>query len=289
MIPKVDGSREAVREFVWKTQRVGKTVGVVMTMGALHDGHLSLVEACNAECDATIVTIFVNPTQFGPTEDLEKYPRQLEADVESLSALSVDMIFTPAVEQMYGPNHSTNVQPPAVSGPLEGVCRPGHFAGVATIVLKLLNVIPANVAFFGSKDYQQLQVIRAMVRDLDVCTKIVGCPIVRDSDGLAMSSRNAYMTGDERNQALSLSKGLNAAVATFGQGERDASTLAEKIRQQLVEAGIKKIDYVTVANPETLEPAVNADENSIALIAAYVGKTRLIDNRRLGDGPIVSS
>lgn len=289
MTPTIDQSPNSVREFVRSRQRDGKTVGVVMTMGALHDGHLSLVRAANDLCDVTVVTIFVNPTQFGPTEDLDKYPRQLEADVESLQSLAVELVFAPSADQMYAENHSTNVQPPFVSKPLEGRCRPGHFEGVATVVLKLLHIIPADVAFFGSKDFQQLQVIRTMARDLDVGTKIVGCPIIRDQDGLAMSSRNAYMSADQRVQALALSRGLTAATEMFAQGENDATKLAARIRRELTDAGITKIDYVAVTDPESLAEADSANEDSVALIAAYVGKTRLIDNRRLGDGPIVAS
>ena len=279
----------SVRHFVRDCQQTGKTVGVVMTMGALHEGHLSLVSASNEQCDITVVTIFVNPTQFGAGEDLDSYPRQLDADLELLGKLSVDYVFAPTVDQMYRDEHSTSICPPSVAEPWEGRCRPGHFGGVATIVLKLLQIIPANVAYFGKKDFQQLQVIRATVADLNVDTVVVGCPIVRDADGLAMSSRNAYLSSTERSNALSLSQGLSAAATMFQQGETNSGTLAACIRQQLAAAGITKVDYVAVVDPDTLHEATKADANSVALIAAFVGETRLIDNRRLGDGPILAS
>ncbi len=288
MTLRVEGESDVVREFVHEARRAGKKVGVVMTMGALHEGHLSLVEVANRDCDATVVSVFVNPTQFGPHEDFEKYPRQLEADLRALSSSSVDVVFAPTVDQMYGDGHSTSVCAPSISEPWEGRCRPGHFDGVATVVLKLLQIVPADVAYFGNKDYQQVQVIRAMVRDLHVGTRIVGCPILRDPDGLAKSSRNAYMTDDERAQALALSQGLSAAAELFKMGERGSAALAARIRQQLAGAGITKIDYIAVVDSDTLVEKPNAGADSIALIASYVGETRLIDNCRLGDGPIVA-
>ena len=289
MTPRIDRNADSAREFIEDSKRSGKRIAVVMTMGALHDGHLSLVKAANEACDVTVVTIFVNPTQFGPTEDLDKYPRQLEADIQSLCSLSVDLVFAPSTSQMYGPNHSTSVRPPAVASPYEGQCRPGHFEGVTTVVLKLLHIIPADMAFFGSKDFQQLQVIRAMVEDLDLGTTVVGCPIVRETDGLALSSRNAFMSDIERVQALGLSQGLSAAAELFAQGEHESVKLASEIRRHLSLVGISKIDYVAVVDPVSLVERPVAADDSVALIAAYVGNTRLIDNRRLGDGPIVTS
>lgn len=287
--PTVTGDVESVRRFVNESRQTGKTVGVVLTMGALHAGHLSLVDASVRQCDVTVATIFVNPTQFVLGEDLEKYPRDLDADVEALSSLSVDLVFAPTVEQMYAANHSTVVQPPAIADPWEGRCRPGHFAGVVTVVLKLLQIIPADASYFGTKDFQQIQVIGTMVRELNVPVRIVGCPIVRDSDGLALSSRNAYLSAPERRQALSLSKGLSVAAEMFQRGERKAARLAACIRQHLADAGLTKIDYVAVVDAETLSEVKTVDQETVALIAAFVGETRLIDNRRLGDGPIVAS
>ena len=287
--PMVTGDVDSVRHFVHERRQAGQTVGVVLTMGALHAGHLSLVDASNRQCDVTIVTIFVNPTQFVEGEDLDKYPRDLDSDVEALSSRSVDLVFAPTVQQMYAPDHSTVVQPPAIAESWEGRCRPGHFAGVATVVLKLLQIIPADVSYFGAKDYQQLKVIDTMVRELDVPVRIVGCPILRDADGLALSSRNAYLSASERRQARSLSKGLSVAAELFQQGERKASRLAACIRQHLADAGLTKVDYVALVDAETLSEVASVDQDTVALIAAFVGRTRLIDNRRLGDGPIVAS
>ena len=287
--PMATGDVESVRRFVTESRHAGKTVGVVMTMGALHAGHLSLVDASVRQCDVTVATIFVNPTQFVQGEDLEKYPRDLDADVEALISRSADLIFAPTVEQMYAADHSTVVQPPSIADPWEGRCRPGHFAGVVTVVLKLLQIIPADVSYFGRKDFQQLQVIRTMVRELNVPVRIVGCPIVRDSDGLALSSRNAYLSSTERRQALSLSKGLSVAAEMFQRGERKAAKLAAYIRQHLAEAGLTKVDYVALVNAETMSEVDTVNQETVAIIAAFVGATRLIDNRRLGDGPIVAS
>jgi pantoate--beta-alanine ligase len=252
----------------------------------LHAGHLSLVAASNAQCDVTVVTIFVNPTQFGPHEDLENYPRQLDSDVEALSAWAVDLVFAPTKEQMYGAGRSTMIEPPAVAEPWDGRCRPGHFSGVLTIVLKLFHIVPADVAYFGTKDFQQLQVVRAMVRDLNVPVRIVACPTVRDADGLAMSSRNVYLSDAQRSQALSLSRGLSIAAELFQQGERRAAKLAACIRRQMADAGISRVDYVALVEPDTLAEVFTVDQETVALVAAYIGATRLIDNRRLGDGPI---
>ena len=279
---------DAARAFVNDAKQSGRTVGVVMTMGALHAGHLSLVEAANRQCDVTVVTIYVNPTQFGPDEDLANYPRRLDADLAELSARSVDMVFVPSDDQMVEPGHSTFVQPPKVAEPWEGRCRPGHFRGVATIVLKLLQVIPADVAFFGQKDYQQFQVIRTMVNELHVPVQLECCPIVRDEDGLALSSRNVYLDEGQREQALALSRGLNLAAELYHQGERRAGLLAARIRNELVSADITRIDYVALVNPTTLVEVSHVDADTIVLIAAFVDSTRLIDNHRLGAGSIPS-
>jgi len=260
----------------------GQTVGLVPTMGALHAGHLSLVEAAGRDCDRTVVTIFVNPTQFGPGEDLARYPRDLEADLEVLAQTGVDLVFAPAAEEIYRPGHSTFVLPPDVAQPLEGRCRPGHFQGVATVVLKLLLLAPAHAAYFGEKDFQQLLVMRRMVADLNVPTAVRGCPIVRDADGLAMSSRNAYLTPAERQRALAIPRCLELAADRYRAGQRDSAAIAAGMRQVLADAGLDRIDYVALADAETLAEATQLGPSSVALVAAHVGATRLIDNRRLG-------
>ncbi|MBC7854133.1 MAG: pantoate--beta-alanine ligase [Pirellulaceae bacterium] len=266
--------RAAVREL----QRAGKSVGLVPTMGALHEGHLSLVRRAKSECDSAVATIFVNPVQFAPHEDFSKYPRTMEADVQALATANCDLVFVPSREEMYPPDASTNIEPPQVAQPLEGVCRPGHFRGVATVVLKLFNIIPADRAFFGQKDYQQALVIQRMVADLNVPVQVVVCPIVREPDGLAMSSRNRYLSPSERQQALALSRALTNVQEAVGRGIRDAEKLAADMRRTLETAGIKHIDYATLADPHTLVELTQLDGTAVALIAALVGKTRLIDN-----------
>ncbi len=256
----------------------GKRVGLVPTMGALHAGHLSLVRRARAECDAVIATIFVNPTQFGPQEDFSRYPRTLDPDLDLLAAENCDLVFVPAKEEIYPPGFSTYVEPPAVAAPLEGRCRPGHFRGVATVVLKLFNLIPANVAYFGQKDYQQSLVIKHMVRDLNLPIEIAVCPIVRESDGLALSSRNRYLSPAEREQALALSRGLKRAEGRVRAGQRDADSIAAVIKHELTAAGIERIDYATVADAQSLVELNRLDRPAVALVACFVGATRLIDN-----------
>lgn len=272
---------EQIQQTVLNLRRSGQRVGLVPTMGALHEGHLSLVRAARERADVVVATIFVNPTQFGPREDLAKYPRTLEADLQALSAEKCDFVFVPQAAGIYPPGFSTYIQPPAVAQPLEGVCRPGHFRGVATIVLKLFNLIPADIACFGQKDYQQLLVIRHMARDLNLPIEIVPCPTVRESDGLALSSRNRYLPPAERQQALALSRALGRAAQLVAGGERASATILAEMRQTLTAAGIERIDYVAIADPETLAERQTLDGPAIALIAAFVGATRLIDNRLL--------
>ena len=262
--------------------RSGKRTGLVPTMGALHAGHLSLVQAARERADVVVATIFVNPIQFGPHEDFAKYPRTLDADLEALSAAGCRMAFVPSQAEMYPPSSSTMVDPPDVSRPLEGEFRPGHFRGVATIVLKLFHIVPADVACFGQKDYQQAQVIRQMVADLNVPIEIVVCPIIREPDGLAMSSRNRYLSPAERQQALALSQALDKAEQLVASGEVESGSIVAAMRNILQGAGIERIDYVTLADPITLEPAAQIEGRAVALIACYVGQTRLIDNRLLG-------
>jgi len=256
----------------------GKSIGLVPTMGALHEGHLSLVRRARSECDAVIATIFVNPAQFGPQEDFSRYPRTLERDLELLAAENCDLAFVPAQDAIYPPGFSTYVEPPAVAAPLEGKSRPGHFRGVATIVLKLFNLVPADIAYFGQKDYQQSLVIRHMVRDLNLPIKISVCPIVREADGLALSSRNRYLSPAERQQALALSRSLKLAEERFRAGQRDGAAIASAMRHELTAAGIKRIDYATLADAQTLAELNRLDRPAVALVACFVGTTRLIDN-----------
>jgi len=273
-----DAAYQAVREF----QRAGKRVGLVPTMGALHAGHLSLVEASNRRCDATIATIFVNPTQFGPQEDLDCYPRTLAEDLTALGTLGVPFVFVPTADEMYPADFSTYVEPPAVALPLEGTMRETHFRGVTTVVLKLFHALPADVAFFGQKDYQQALVIQRMVSDLNVPIAIEVCPIVREPDGLAMSSRNVYLDPEQRQRALSLSRSLQVADEMARAGECDAQKIADHMRQHMLSSQVDQVDYAVIADPESLQEVSQLNGSAVALVAARVGNTRLIDNAVLG-------
>lgn len=248
-------------------------------MGALHQGHLSLVAESLRENDDTIVTIFVNPTQFAPSEDLERYPQSLDSDVAELAAVGVKYVFAPQNDEIYPAGFSTGIVPPDVAKRLEGEFRPAHFAGVATVVLKLLNLTQADRAYFGQKDYQQAKVVQQMVLDLNVPTEIRTCSIIRDPDGLAMSSRNAYLSAEERQIALSLNQTLAEVERKIQAGQRDGFELVTDMRQQLIDAGVQRIDYAIVAHPDTLEMVDPIELPVVALVAAQVGQTRLIDNR----------
>jgi len=262
-------------------RRDGKRIGLVPTMGALHDGHLSLVRRAKLDCDVVATTIFVNPTQFGPNEDLAKYPRTLESDLASLREYECDFVFVPPSDRVYTSNHSTFVEPPSVAKRWEGTVRPGHFRGVATIVMKLFQLIPAHVAYFGRKDYQQVAVIRAMVDDLNVPIRIEACETVRESDGLAMSSRNRYLSSQDRVRALGIWLALTAAKRAVGAGEVATVRLEEIIRAELNKAPVDSIDYGVIVHPDTMEPMERIDDSAVAIIAARVGNTRLIDNLTL--------
>lgn len=264
-----------------EARAAGRRIGLVPTMGALHAGHLSLLRASQAECDFHVATIFVNPTQFGPNEDLARYPRTLAADLEQLAAAGTSLVFAPPAELVYPPGFSTYVEPPTVAARWEGTCRPGHFRGVATVVLKLLHLIPADVAFFGQKDYQQSRVIQQMVVDLDLPIQIQVCPTVREPDGLAMSSRNRYLDPGERRRATSIFRGLCRAAEMFESGERAATRIESEVRRVMQAGEITRIEYIAVADPETLEPLDRIERSAVVLIAARVGSTRLIDNRLL--------
>ena len=270
---------EQLQSLTTEIKSAQQTIGVVPTMGALHEGHLSLVRQSLAATDQTIVTIFVNPTQFAPTEDLAQYPRPLSDDLAKLESLGVKHVFVPAEGQMYPEGFSTAVQPPTVATKLEGEFRPTHFGGVATVVLKLLNMTCADVGFFGQKDFQQALVIKTMVADFNVNVDIRICDIVREPDGLALSSRNIYLSEEQREIALTLSKTLNRVETLIHEGQNDGFELITEMRQMLIDGGVTSVDYVAIADPQTLDTAEFVTLPAVALIAAYVGETRLIDNR----------
>ncbi len=273
-----------VREEVARARREGRTIGLVPTMGALHAGHLRLVEEARAASGLVVVSIFVNPTQFGPNEDFQRYPRTLDADLALCEAGGADVIFAPGSEEMY-PNGpiSTFVEIPGLSDRLEGASRPGHFRGVATVVLKLFAIVGPDFAFFGTKDYQQLQVIRRMVSDLDLPVEIRPVLTVREPDGLAMSSRNRYLDPEQRRAAVVLSKSLKNASDAVRDGERDADRVRQILRDSIESEPLARLDYAEVADADTLEPArdVGPGRRTVALLAAKVGPARLIDNALL--------
>lgn len=278
---KVIASPHEAYAHVSHWRREGLRIGLVPTMGALHAGHLALVQRSVSECDVSIATIFVNPTQFAPHEDLSRYPRTLESDLEGLRSVKCDMVFVPQNESLYPAGFSTYVEPPEVAQPLEGVCRPGHYRGVCTIVLKLFGILPATVAYFGQKDYQQLAVIRRMVEDLNVNVRVEGCPTVREPDGLAMSSRNRYLGPEQRQTALCLWRSLTLVQQLINDGQRDIPTLESAMQRQLIAGGADRIDYARIVHQDTLADLDSLDQPAIALIAARVGATRLIDNLML--------
>jgi pantoate--beta-alanine ligase len=269
--PEIRAQSEA-----WR--REGLSVGLVPTMGALHAGHLSLVSRARAECDRTIVSIFVNPLQFGPGEDFERYPRQLDADLAALRAAGVDAVYAPAVEAMYPPGATTRVRVAELDEVLEGECRPGHFEGVATVVLKLFEATRPDRAYFGQKDGQQARLVTRLARDLDTGVQVVVCPTVREPDGLALSSRNVYLRGPERSAALCLFRALTAANQRWLAGERDAGALAGAMREVLAAEPLARPDYSEVVDEETFR-----GPGRLAVLAVRIGATRLIDNHRLGD------
>jgi pantoate--beta-alanine ligase len=273
----------ALREACDALRAEGQRVGFVPTMGALHDGHLSLVDAARQHgAGAVVVSIFVNPTQFGEGEDFDRYPRTFEQDRALCEARDVALIYAPEPASMYPDGFQTHVEVGGLTDRLEGVHRPTHFRGVTTVVAKLFNAVGPCVACFGRKDYQQWRVLDRMARDLDMPVEVVGCPIARERDGLAMSSRNRYLTADERRRATALYQGLKAADAAFRDGERDAGRL-EALARAPVQADFDRIDYVTIADGSTLEPpGERVGDDVVILAAAHLGRTRLIDNARLG-------
>ena len=266
-----------LRQGIGEWRRAGLSVGLVPTMGALHDGHFSLVDRSVAENDRTCVTLFVNPKQFGPNEDFDVYPRNEAADAEALNGRRVNCLFAPTVEEMYPAGSVTSVSVPGLGDVLEGTVRGGFFTGVATVVSKLLIQSMADRAYFGDKDYQQLRVIRRMTADLDIPVQIIGCPIIREEDGLALSSRNAYLTTEERAIAPTLHAVLLKMAAALQSGV-DSISAAQDGTQHLLSVGFMRVDYLAVVDPETLLPLSSATGPFRVLGAAWLGKTRLIDN-----------
>lgn len=272
-----------VQEFREARAALSGTLGFVPTMGFLHAGHLSLVEGARHDNDHTAVSIFVNPTQFGPNEDFARYPRDEERDLAMLGDAGVDLVLMPSVEDMYPPGATTFVDPGAIAERLEGNFRPGHFRGVATVVLKLFEIVHPSRAYFGRKDAQQLVVIRRMVRDLNVDVEIVPMPTMREPDGLAMSSRNTYLSGQERGSALCLYRALTLAQEMWTRGLRDAEAYRSRMREIIEAEPQASIDYVSVADPGTLEELDRVKGPALVSMAVRIGRTRLIDNITLGE------
>ncbi len=270
-----------IRQIVCEQKASGRRIGFVPTMGALHEGHLSLVRAARERSDCVVVSIFVNPTQFGPNEDFEKYPRTLEQDAELLRSAGADLVFVPTNETMYPAGSETFVEVGSVAEPFEGEVRPGHFRGVATVVLKLFNIVGADTAFFGQKDCQQVGVLRKMIEDLNVPIELVVCPTVREPDGLAMSSRNRYLSAEERAEASVLFQSLQKAEQMIVREKiRDTAAILEAMRQIILSAKSARIDYIALVDPRTFreQDVLEDGEPVLALLAVRIGSTRLIDN-----------
>jgi pantoate--beta-alanine ligase len=275
---------ETIRTIAWMKEKAKearleqRVIGFVPTMGALHAGHMALVERAKKECSPVYASIFLNPKQFGPKEDLSKYPQPIEEDAAKLEAAKIDGLFLPDAAEMYPPGFSTYVQVGGLSERLEGKSRPGHFRGVTTVVLKLLEIVQPHFAYFGRKDAQQARMVQQMVRDLNVDTEIVLCAIVREADGLAMSSRNLYLNAEERKAATVLSRALRAAAREVGSGVRDALQLQQAMQTVLAGEPRARVDYAEIVDAGTFEPVVRVGRRSYAVVAAFIGKTRLIDN-----------
>jgi pantoate--beta-alanine ligase len=280
--PSVITRGHVLRETVLAARSSGRSVGLVPTMGALHEGHLSLLDAARAECDVTVVTIFVNPTQFGPGEDFRRYPRDLKRDVAMLGERGCDLVFAPSGDEMYRADHATFVDVGPIGHVLEGEFRPTHFRGVATVVLKLFLLAPADRAYFGRKDYQQTLVVRQVAADLNVPIDVRVCPIVREADGLAMSSRNAYLSEGERQRALALSRSLRLAEELVASGERDVAGIRRQMQREIDRAGGIEVQYIAFMRDGTVTPVERIDGPTTIAIAAKVGNTRLIDNTMVG-------
>ena len=275
-------SIEAMKVFSRRVRGAGRSLGFVPTMGALHDGHLSLVRRSKSQCDATAVSIFVNPTQFGAGEDFDRYPRDPQKDLDLLGPFTVDAVFLPTAAELYPPGFASFIDPGPLGNVLEGASRPGHFRGVATIVVKLFNIVAPDAAYFGQKDFQQAVVIRRVVADLNLGVRLAICPTVRDADGVATSSRNAYLSEADRASARLLSRSLDRARDLVWSGETNAARVLEAMRETLAADANVHVEYVFVIDPASLEPVERIEAGSVALLAARVGSTRLVDNAILG-------
>lgn len=274
IVTTIAEAKEQVKE--WREQ--GLTVGLVPSMGYLHEGHASLMKEAKKQMDKVAVSVFVNPTQFGPDEDYDSYPRDLDHDIAICEEQGADLIFHPSVEEMYGKNYNTYVIMETLGDELCGKSRPIHFKGVCTVVTKLFNILTPDKAFFGQKDAQQLAIIKRMVKDLNMNLEIVGCPIIREEDGLAKSSRNTYLSPEERKAALILSKTIFMGQEMVKQGERDAKKLLETMKANIETEPLAKIDYVEVVDGETMQKVDQIEESVLVAMAVYIGNTRLIDN-----------
>ncbi|HUW84244.1 MAG TPA: pantoate--beta-alanine ligase [Phycisphaerae bacterium] len=286
---KVATTIDQVREAVGRARQAGQRIGFVPTMGALHAGHLSLIRAARADCSFVVVSLFVNPTQFAPGEDYQKYPRTLDADVQACRREEVDLVFAPAADVMYAAQPLTTVHVARLTDVLCGPHRPGHFDGVTTVVAKLFNIVQPDAAYFGQKDAQQAVVIKQMTADLLFPVEIVVCPTVREDDGLAMSSRDAYLSSHERAQAAAIYAALEAAAERVARGERAVTTLVEQITADLEAAGPCKIDYVSIVDPETLQALQRVTGPALVAVAVRIGSTRLIDNLLVDAGGAVGN
>jgi pantoate--beta-alanine ligase len=275
----------STRAAVAAARRAGRRVACVPTMGALHVAHLSLMEAAKRDGTFVVVTIFVNPTQFGPSEDFEKYPRDEVGDLAACENVGVDLVFVPPVEEMYPAGSATTVHVSGLTETLCGAHRPGHFDGVSTVVAKLFNVVEPDVAYFGQKDAQQLAVIRRVTRDLDLPVEIVGCPTVREVDGLAVSSRNAYLNQPQRKQATYLCRALTEAKTLITMGETDAAAVTDAMRRIVDAAGPAVIDYISVVDPASMQPVQRIERPVLVALAVRIGSTRLIDNLEVDPHP----
>lgn len=269
---------EIARRTLWEAKQSGRSIGLIPTMGALHEGHLSLVLSAQKQGDSTLVTLFVNPSQFGPNEDFSKYPRTEEADLQRLESIGTDWVLIPTSQQVYPEGYSTWIEPPQVATRWEGEIRPGHFRGVATVVLKLFLMAPADRAYFGQKDYQQVRVIEQMVRDLGYPIDVRVCDTIRELDGLAMSSRNRYLDPDQRQRALAIWRSILLVRSLASQGGIDTAVIQQQARASLLENGLDSIDYAVLADAVTLEPLLRIDRPAVYLVAGRLGNTRLIDN-----------
>ncbi|WP_457624860.1 pantoate--beta-alanine ligase [Persephonella sp.] len=271
-----------MKSIVKKLKEKGKSIGFVPTMGYLHEGHISLIRCSKKDNDVTVVSIFVNPIQFGENEDLDRYPRDIERDLQICRDEGVDFVFYPSADEMYPDGFSTYVEVEGLTNRLCGAFRPGHFKGVTTVVNKLFNILQPDRAYFGEKDYQQLKVIQKMVKDLNMNVEVIGCPVVREKDGLALSSRNKYLSEKERESALSISRALFEGKKMFEKGEKDPQKIISKMKKIISSyPEVKNVQYIEIVDPETLEPKKKVEKGDLIAVAVFVGNTRLIDNIKI--------